>query len=81
MTTSSVDHLPRGIAKAAKARSGLSVCVAAAVARRIERDNLDELTQVAKAEHGPIAAEEIQSLRDQLAKERHEQARTGACPT
>ncbi|MFI6479752.1 hypothetical protein ACIBH1_17595 [Nonomuraea sp. NPDC050663] len=38
----------------------------AAVARRIERDNLDELVRAAEAEHGPITPEEIQELRDRL---------------
>ncbi|MGS2590412.1 hypothetical protein [Streptomyces hebeiensis] len=37
-----------------------------AVARQIERDNLNELIQVAEAEHGPVTDEEVQALRDQL---------------
>jgi uncharacterized protein YdcH (DUF465 family) len=52
--------------------------VAAAVARQIERDNLNELIQVAEAEHGPVTDEEIQSLRDQLHQARSEQAQGGA---
>ncbi|MGA5496593.1 CopG family transcriptional regulator [Streptomyces cinereoruber] len=73
--------MPRDIAEAAKARSGpsgLSAYVAAAVARQIERDDLNELIAVAEAEHGPVTDEEIQSLRDQLAQARREQAGRGA---
>ncbi|WP_299537878.1 CopG family transcriptional regulator [uncultured Streptomyces sp.] len=73
--------MPRDIAEAARARggpSGLSAYVAAAVARQIERDNLDELIQVAEAEHGPVSDEEIQSLRDELHRARGEQRRSGA---
>ena len=73
--------MPRDIAEAAKARSGpsgLSAYVAAAVARQIERDNLNDLIAVAEAEHGPVTEEEIQSLRDQLAQARHEQTRGGS---
>lgn len=61
--------MPRDIAEAARARSGpsgLSAYVAAAVARQIERDNLNELIAVAEAEHGTITDEEVQALRDQL---------------
>lgn len=61
--------MPRDIAEAARARggpSGLSAYVAAAVARQIERDNLNELIQVAEAEHGPGSEEEVPALRDQL---------------
>ncbi|BAU86071.1 hypothetical protein SLA_5189 [Streptomyces laurentii] len=68
--------MPRDIAEAAKARSGpsgLSAYVAAAVARQIERDNLNELITVAEAEHGPVTDDEIQSLRDQLTDARREQ--------
>lgn len=73
--------MPRDIAEAAKARSGhsgLSAYVTAAVARQIERDNLNELIQVAEAEHGPITEEEIQSLRDQLHQAREQQTQGGA---
>ncbi|MEV0254293.1 CopG family transcriptional regulator [Streptomyces sp. NPDC050732] len=73
--------MPPGIAEAAKAcsgRSGLSAYVAAAVARQIERDNLNELIQVGEAEHGPITDEEVQALRDQLQQARHQQAQGGA---
>ncbi|MGZ3101428.1 CopG family transcriptional regulator [Streptomyces sp. H72] len=73
--------MPRDIAEAAKARSGpsgLSAYVAAAVARQIERDDLNELIAVAEAEHGPVTDEEIQSLRDQLAQARREQTDRGA---
>ncbi|MEU6482614.1 CopG family transcriptional regulator [Streptomyces sp. NPDC046887] len=61
--------MPRGLTEAARARggpSGPSACVTAAVARRIERDALDELITVAEAEHGPIGEEEVQALRDRL---------------
>lgn len=73
--------MPRDIAEAAKARSGpsgLSAYVAAAVARQIERDNVNELIQVAEAEHGPVTDEEIQALRDQLHRARQEQTQDGA---
>jgi ligand-binding sensor domain-containing protein len=68
--------MPRDLAEAARARggpSGLSSYVAAAVARQIERDNLNELIMVAEAEHGPITEEEIQARRDQLQRAREEQ--------
>ncbi|GGT58097.1 hypothetical protein GCM10010271_72040 [Streptomyces kurssanovii] len=73
--------MPRDIAEAAKARggpSGLSAYVASAVARQIERDNLNELIQIAEAEHGPITDEEIQALRDRLQQARSEQQQGGA---
>ncbi len=73
--------MPRDIAEAARARSGpsgLSSYVAAAVARQIERDNLNDLIQVAEAEHGPITEEEVQALRDQLHQAREQQRRSGA---
>jgi hypothetical protein len=76
--------MPRDIAEAAKARSGtsgLSAYVAAAVARQIERDNLNELIQVAEAEHGPITEEEIQALREQLHQTRRQRAGHGASAT
>ncbi|PRX07916.1 UNVERIFIED_ORG: hypothetical protein CLV66_101497 [Actinomadura viridilutea] len=73
--------LPRDIAEAARARSGPSGlsayvglgAVAAAAARRFERDNLDELISVAEAEHGPISDEEIQAKRDLLRRAREQQ--------
>lgn len=68
--------MPRDIAEAAKARSGqsgLSAYVAAAVARQIERDNLNEVITVAEAEHGPVSDGEVQSLRDQLHQARRRQ--------
>lgn len=73
--------MPRDIAEAARARSGpsgLSSYVTAAVARQIERDNLNDLIQVAEAEHGPVTEEEIQALRDQLHQAREQQRRDGA---
>ncbi|MGW3559189.1 CopG family transcriptional regulator [Streptomyces sp. NPDC000963] len=73
--------MPRDIAEATKARSGpsgLSAYVAAAVARQIERDNLNELITVAEAEHGPVTDEEIKVLRDQLTQVRREQTERGA---
>jgi hypothetical protein len=51
--------------------------VAAAVARQIERDNLNELIQVAEAEHGPITEDEVQALRDQLHQARAQQTGDG----
>lgn len=73
--------MPRDIAEAARARSGpsgLSAYVAAAVARQIERDNLNELIAVAEAEHGPITEEEIQAKREQLQRAREQQRSGGA---
>lgn len=73
--------MPRDIAEAARTRSGpsgLSAYVAAAVARQIERDNLNELIQVAEAEHGAITDDEVQALRDQLHQARQGQACSGA---
>ncbi|AUA11254.1 hypothetical protein CFP59_03365 [Streptomyces malaysiensis subsp. malaysiensis] len=73
--------MPRDIVEAARARSrpsGLSAYVAAAVARQIERDNLNELVAVAEAEHGPITDEEVQALRDQLQQARRRQTPDGA---
>ncbi len=72
--------MPRDIAEAARSRSGpsgLSAYVAAAVARQIERDNLSELIQVAEAEHGPVADDEVQALRDQLNQARRGQSHGG----
>lgn len=40
--------------------------VAAAVARQVERDNLNELIQVTETEHGPVTDAEMQTLRNQL---------------
>ncbi|MEV5395208.1 CopG family transcriptional regulator [Streptomyces cellulosae] len=73
--------MPRDIAKAVRARSGpsgLSSYVAGAVARQIERDNLNNLIQVAEAEHGPITEEEVQALRDRLHQARKQQGPSGA---
>ncbi len=73
--------MPRDIAEAAKARSGpsgLSAYVAAAVARQIERDNLNELISVAEAEHGSVTDEEIQALRDHLNQARRQQTQGGS---
>ncbi|MFJ2263402.1 CopG family transcriptional regulator [Streptomyces sp. NPDC087844] len=61
--------MPRDVAEAARARSGLSgpsACVAAAAARQIERDDLSDIIQAAEAEHGPVTDEEIHALRGQL---------------
>ncbi|MEU3747938.1 MULTISPECIES: CopG family transcriptional regulator [Streptomyces] len=71
--------MPRDIAEAARARSGpsgLSAYVAAAVARQMERDDLNELIAVAEAEHGPVSDEEVQARREQLRRAREEQAGT-----
>ncbi|MEU0767167.1 CopG family transcriptional regulator [Streptomyces albogriseolus] len=73
--------MPRDIAEAARTRSGpsgLSSYVAAAVARQTERDDLNDLIQVAEAEHGPITEEEVQALRDQLHQAREQQRQGGA---
>ncbi|SBW22659.1 hypothetical protein FDG2_2949 [Candidatus Protofrankia californiensis] len=72
--------MPRDIAEAARTRSGpsgLSAYVAAAVARQIERDNLNELIAVAEAGHGPIRDEEIQARRDTLLQARRQQRPSG----
>jgi len=70
--------MPRDIAEAARARSGpsgLSAYVSAAVARQIERDNLNELITVAEAEHGPVTEEEVSARREQLRRAREDQHR------
>ncbi|MGH3310800.1 MAG: CopG family transcriptional regulator [Streptomyces sp.] len=72
--------MPRDIAESARERSGpsgLSAYVAAAVARQIERDNLNELISVAEADHGAITEEEIQARRDQLRRAREAQGHNG----
>jgi hypothetical protein len=56
--------MPRDVAEAARSRSGpagLSAYVTAAVARQIERDNLNELIRMAEATHGPVTDEEVQA--------------------
>ncbi|MBT2480271.1 CopG family transcriptional regulator [Streptomyces sp. ISL-94] len=71
--------MPRDVAEAARARSGpsgLSAYVTAAVARQIERDNLNELIAAAEAEIGPITHEEIQAKADILLRTRQEQSAT-----
>lgn len=71
--------MPRDIAEAARARSGhsgLSAYVTAAVARQIERDNLNELIAVAEADHGPISEEEIDARREELRLARADQHRS-----
>lgn len=73
--------MPRDIAEAARARggpSGLSAYVAAAVARQLERDNLNELIAVAEAEHGPVSDEDVRAKREQLHRARDEQRHGGA---
>jgi hypothetical protein len=68
--------MPRDLAEAARSPSGptgLSAYVAAAVARQVERDNLNDLITVAEAEHGPISDEEIQAGRDALLRARAQQ--------
>ncbi|MFH8464776.1 CopG family transcriptional regulator [Streptomyces sp. NPDC017991] len=67
--------MPRDVAEAARARSGLSglsACVAADVARQIERDDLNDIIQAAEAEHGPVTDEEIHALRGRLHQARRE---------
>ena len=73
-------NLLSDLAEAARARSGpsgLSAYVAGAVARQIERDNLNELISVAEAEHGAITTEELQQKRDALQRAREEQHSSG----
>jgi len=75
--------MPRDIAEAARARSGpsgLSAYVAAAVARQVERDNLNELIAVAEAEHGPVTEEEVRARREELRRARTEQCHPGSRP-
>jgi len=72
--------MPQDIADAARARSGtggLSAYVAAAVARQVERDNLNELIAVAEAEHGPITEEDVAATRARQQRARAEHATTG----
>jgi hypothetical protein len=73
--------MPRDIAEQARSRSGpsgLSSYVAAAVARQLERDNLNDLIEALEAHHGPITDEEIQRTRDELNRAREEQGTPGA---
>ncbi len=75
--------MPRDIAEAARIRrgpSGLSGYVAAAVARQIERDNLNELIAVAEAEHGPVTEEEVRARREELRQARTEQGHPRSRP-
>lgn len=70
--------MPQDIAETARARSGpsgLSAYVSAAVARQLERDNLNELIAVAEAEHGPLTAEELQEKRGLLTRAAEQQKR------
>lgn len=72
--------MPREIADAARARSGpsgLSAYVAAAVARQVERDELNELIAAGEAEHGRISEEAIQAKREQLRRARADQHGSG----
>lgn len=72
--------MPREIADAARARSGpsgLSAYVAAAVARQVERDDLNELIAAGEAEHGRISEEVIQAKREQLRRARADQHGSG----
>jgi hypothetical protein len=72
--------MPREIAEAARARSGpsgLSAYVAAAVARQVERDNLNELIAAGEAENGPISEEAIHAKREQLRRAREDQHGSG----
>lgn len=71
--------VPRDIAEAARSRSGtggLSAYIAAAVARQVERDNLNELIAVAEAEHGPITDQEVAATRAAQQGARVEQSTT-----
>jgi len=75
--------MPRDIAEAARRRggpSGLSAYVATAVARQIERDNLNDLIGISEADHGPITDEEIEAKRDALRRARQEQGTSGTAP-
>ena len=75
--------MPRDIAEAARVRSGpsgLSSYVAAAVARQVERDNLNELIAVAEAEHGPVTEEEVRARREELRRARTEQGHLRSRP-
>lgn len=72
--------MPRDIAEAARVRSGpsgLSAYVAAAVARQVERDNLNEVIAAGEAEHGPISSEAVQAKREELRRARDEQRGSG----
>ena len=72
--------MPRDVAEAARLRSGpggLSGYVAAAVARQVERDNLNDLIAVAQAEHGPITDAEINAAREAERHARAQQASPG----
>ncbi|TDC27596.1 CopG family transcriptional regulator [Streptomyces sp. 8K308] len=68
--------MPREIAEEARERSGsagLSAYIAAAVARQIERDRLQEIIEAAEVEQGPITDEEIQEVEDTWLRAREQQ--------
>jgi len=68
--------MPRDIAEAARARSGpsgLSAYVTAAVARQLERDELDELIAAGEAENGPVDPVAVEEKRAVFSKARSQQ--------
>lgn len=72
--------LPRDIAEQARSRSGpsgLSAYIATAVARQLERDDLNDLIEALEAHHGPITDEELQQTREELHRARREQGTPG----
>lgn len=65
--------MPRDIVAAARRRSGasgLSAYVADAVRRQVERDQLNELIEVAEAEHGPVTDADVATKRTELTRAR-----------
>lgn len=78
MTCPGRDRPAADTAEARGGPSGLSAHVAAAVARQVERDNLNELITVAEAGHGAVTDDEIRVLRDQLHRVREQQLQGGS---
>jgi pimeloyl-ACP methyl ester carboxylesterase len=66
------DMVHETAARASGSTRGREGYVAAAVARQIERDKLDEIIEAAEAVHGPITEEEIRQKRDALTRAREQ---------
>lgn len=73
--------MPQDVADAARQRggpSGFSAYVTAAVARQIERDNLDELIDAIEAENGPPDPAAVEEKRQVLSHDHFGQSGNAA---
>lgn len=73
--------MPHDIAEQARERSGpsgFSSYIAAAVARQLEQDKLDELVAAFDAENGQVTEEQLEELEQRLDRARREQNTRGA---